>query len=137
MSKKLLIIFVALLFPVSGFCEKKITGSEFKTLYDSGKVSLRRAPVVPGDDRMIDSLAKQTKKTYPKFREGFLYIAHFKTNDYQYSIAYEWWSGKCVFRAEKYAKDKKTGKPYGFEEIDIKGEIIEDRYCEQIYSFRK
>ena len=139
----LTLVFMApLSFTLSRVCEaseSKLSASEFTTLYDAGKLTLHRAPILPAPDNIIIKAASMQKTKNKQFKDSFLYPNYLKTDNYLYSVFYEWWSGRCVFRAEMY-KPKNPSSPTAERQIerpDPTGEAIDIKYCEQMFGFRK
>lgn len=90
------------------------------------------------------SIVRQFQQQYIYFQPAMANVKYIQDTSWRYSITFDFMTTrKCTFRAERI--DSACGNPvcsYSEEDIskhpnvDVKGTIIPDKYCEKIYSIK-
>lgn len=128
--------------------EAKLSKDEFLKLLSLNKLALEKTPYVfpifdeNGKPRLYTNLPPEMQKHLTdkakersrEFTESMWFIHYVKTNQYVYSVVYEWERGKCIFRTEEIDPSIKAVPA---DKVDMSGQEIPITYCERLYSFTK
>jgi hypothetical protein len=97
-SFKFSLYFFSLFLAIPSFAKDyKLTKSEFLSRFDSGSLTLEKAPAVAAHPTMVQKLIDSQKKEFPGFKDEMFYVAYTKSNKYTYFIFFEWYNRGCVY----------------------------------------
>lgn len=114
--------------------EVKLTKDEFLSRLDKGSITLKKDPLFPGlNEAQRKEFLMKMKSKNPSFKEAFWFVPNLRTNNFVYTVFYEWPTRKCYFRAEGFDRNKKE---YKRDEIDPAGTVIPVKYCEKAYGIK-
>ena len=144
--KKFLSI-ILILVSVQGYADElALSKDEILSRLDQNLLSLNKAFVLPQSDvsrkdgKKIaipkDLLIAQLLKKNPTLKEEYLYYSYFRTNQWQYTIFYEWYNRKCVLRTEKFKKSPDGSITIEVTKLMMDGESIPIKYCEKVYGLK-
>lgn len=129
------ILILSLLFSFSSFGETdiKLTRDEFlKKLIDS-QITMKKDPLFPISEGSRAKVMEEFKKRHPSFKDAFWFVPNLRTNNYVYTVFFEWPTRRCIFRVEEIDRQTKEIKK---ESIDPKGQDVDIKYCEKAYGIK-
>lgn len=141
--KKYLLSFILLISSLGYGEELALKKDEVLSRIDAGTLSFDKAFILPLTDKKGDKTVNINKdmlvakllKGNPTLKEEYLYYNYMRTNKWEYSINYEWYSRKCMLRISEFTRDGKTVN-YVMSDMMLKGTDIPIKYCEKLYGMK-
>jgi len=119
---------VFMLFSIPVLAEDKMSKDQILKLIDSGQMNFERQKMVNIPKEVEDNIIKDQKIKFPNFSEKYFYFLYRQTNQYMYTIVYDWSSDRCVLGVDTLKNgvvDPQTA--------DINGQEIPRSYCEKLF----
>ena len=139
-----IILSLSILLPAVSFsAEKKLSKEEFLQMMENGKISFDKIFLLPLQGKDKDGKTFNIQKEIvmgvirqknPNMPDEFFWILSRKTNEYQYTVFYDYQNRKCTYRAEKIVSSNSTSTTYA--EVDPQGQTIDVKYCEMGYGVK-
>ena len=140
------LLIVLLLLPLTSFAKEDLALSKDDVLsrIDSGTLNFSKSFALPLEDKdkngktvkvPQDMLIARLKQKNPSLKEEYLYYMYLRTNKWEYSVFYEWYSRKCVLRISEFTR-KDGYMEYKASEMMMKGAEIPVKYCEKLYGIK-
>lgn len=111
----------------------KLTQEEFLKRTLSGDFRFEKNPLFALPQEVQNSLMEKYKSLYPSFQTAYWYVPTVRSNQYFYTLFYDWVNRKCLYRLEEI--DLKTKKSK-METVDPVGKEVDTKYCEKAYDIK-
>lgn len=128
--------------------ELALSKEEVMSRIDQNSLNFNKSFVLPLTDQKDgkkinipqNMLVERLLKSNPTLKEEYLYYNYFRTNKWEYTVNYEWYSHKCKLRISEFTKE---GKGINYKvsdsnarEMMINGTEIPLKYCEKVYGIK-
>lgn len=135
MSKSILLSILTLFFSSIVFAQAdlKLTQEEFLKKLMDGQITMKKDPLMPLAENTRAKVMENFRRTYPTFKDAYWFVPNLRTNNYLYTVFFEWPTRKCLFRIEELDKQSREVKK---ESIDPSGKSIDLKYCEKAYGMK-
>lgn len=110
--------------------ELKLTKEEFLKKVIEGQITMQKDPLFPVSDSNREKLMAHFHSKYPSFKDAYWFVPTLRTNDYQYTLFFEWPTRNCLYRVEGI--DRSTRQIIK-STMDPKGTAVDIKYCEKAY----
>jgi len=111
----------------------KLSKDEFLKRTLSGDFNFQKNPLFPLPLEVHNALMEKYKGLYPSFKSAYWFVPTVRSNEFVYTLFYDWVNRKCLYRVEEIDINTKQSKK---ESIDVNGTSVDIKYCEKAYGIK-
>lgn len=111
----------------------KLTQEEFLKRTMSDDFRFEKNPLFALPQEAQNGLMEKYKTLYPSFKTAYWFVPTVRSNQYYYTLFYDWVNRKCLYRFEEIDLKTKQSK---METVDPTGKEVDIKYCEKAYGIK-